>query len=39
MPMWRDWIFMMMKRNSGDIITFLNLPPERVVELKSQHVI
>ncbi len=39
MPMWRDWIFMMMKRNSGDILTFLNLPPERVVELKSQHIV
>lgn len=39
MPIWRDWIFMMMKRNSGDVITYLNLPYDRVIELKSQHIV
>ncbi len=39
MPMWRDWIFMMMKRNSGDVVSYLNLPHDRVIELKSQHIV
>jgi KUP system potassium uptake protein len=36
MMLWRDRLFATMARNAGSIVDFLNIPPNRVIELGSR---
>lgn len=36
MALWRERLFSMMMRNAGDLVTYYNLPPNRVIEVGAQ---
>jgi KUP system potassium uptake protein len=36
MALWREKLFVAMHRDAGSMANYLNLPPNRVVELGSQ---